>query len=255
MNSLNHHSPFSLIGKTALVLGASKGIGKAISQTLCEAGAMVTLSARDTPVLADCVKKLQEMGLNAQSLPFDLSEIKKIKLVLSKLPAFDIVVYSAGIAKHAPFLEISESQYYDVMSLNLDAAFWVSQASARQMVIENKQGSIIFISSQMGHVGGSARSVYCASKHALEGLTKSMAIELGAHGIRVNTVAPTFVETEFTRQALSNESFHQSVLSKIKLGRLGLPSDVAYACCYLASDAASLVTGTSLVVDGGWTAE
>jgi NAD(P)-dependent dehydrogenase (short-subunit alcohol dehydrogenase family) len=255
MNSLNHHSPFSLLGKTALVLGASKGIGKAISQTLCEAGAVVTLSARDTPVLADCVTELQEMGLNAQSLPFDLSEIKKINLVFSKLPAFDIVVYSAGIAKHAPFLKITESQYYDVMSLNLDAAFWVSQACARQMVFENKLGSIIFISSQMGHVGGSARSVYCASKHALEGLTKSMAVELGAHGIRVNTVAPTFVETEFTRQALSNESFRQSVLSKIKLGRLGLPSDVAYACCYLASDAASLVTGTSLVVDGGWTAE
>jgi len=255
MNVLDNSSPFSLSGKVALVTGATQGIGKAISRALCEAGAEVVLLARPTETLHDCVKELTEQGFKARAFAFDLTEINFFEAALADYPTFDVVIHSAGMAKHAPFLDVSQSQYYDVMALNLDAAFWVSQACVRRMVADKKHGSIIFISSQMGHVGGKLRIVYCASKHALEGLTKAMAIELGPHQIRVNTVAPTFIETELTRRALADKGFRDDVLSKIKLGRIGLPSDVAYACCYLASNAASMVTGTSLVVDGGWTAE
>lgn len=245
----------SLEGKTALVSGASRGIGYAIAQTFCMAGASVTLLARPSDELDARTNELVQEGFQASSLGLDLSEPSSIGETLSDLGAFDILVCSAGVAKHAPFLEVNAEQYYDVMRLNLDAAFWLSQACAKKMVAQNKPGSIIFISSQMGHVGGALRSVYCASKHALEGMTKAMAIELGPHQIRVNTVAPTFIETALTKSALTDSASRDAITSKIKLGRLGVPSDVAYACCYLATDAASMITGTSLIVDGGWTAD
>lgn len=246
---------FSLEGKSALISGASRGIGYEIARTFCLAGASVTLMARPSDDLEDKTNKLLQEGFQASSLGLDLSEPSSISKTLSHLDAFDILVCSAGIAKHAPFLEVNAEQYYDVMRLNLDAAFWLSQACARKMVAHNKPGSIIFISSQMGHVGGALRSVYCASKHALEGMTKAMAIELGPHQIRVNTVAPTFIETALTKSTLSDPAVRDAITSKIKLGRLGVPSDVAYACCYLAADVASMITGTSLIVDGGWTAD
>lgn len=248
-------SAFSLKGKKALVTGASRGIGFEISRALGYAGALVTMLSRPSADLEQSKQKLHEEGLTVRTLGFDLSEPQKLEDILTLESAYDIVVYSAGIAKHAPFLEIMPRQYYDVMSLNLDAAFWVSQFCARQMVKEQKTGSIIMISSQMGHVGGKLRTVYCASKHGLEGLVKAMAIELGPHQIRVNTVAPTFIETELTKNALGDTQFKHDVLSKIKLGRLGQPQDVAYATCFLASDASNMITGTSLLVDGGWTAE
>jgi NAD(P)-dependent dehydrogenase (short-subunit alcohol dehydrogenase family) len=255
MNVEQNLSPFSLAGKRALVTGATKGIGKAIAHALCEMGAEVVLLARPSETLDSCVNELKNLGYVAKAFGFDLSDTQLFESELEGFGTFDIVIHSAGMARHAPFLEVTKPQFDDVMSLNLDAAFWVSQACAKKMVVDKKPGAIIFISSQMGHVGGKLRTVYCASKHALEGLTKAMAIELGPHQIRVNTVAPTFIETELTRNALADQAFRDDVLSRIKIGRIGLPEDVAYACCYLASDAASLVTGTSLVVDGGWTAE
>ena len=246
---------FSLEGKTALVSGASRGIGYEIAKTFCQAGAEVTLLARASDNLEMRTRELQQAGFNASSIALDLNERLSIEERISDFDAFDILVCSAGVAKHAPFLDVSAHQYYDVMRLNLDAAFWLAQVCAKKMVEQEKPGSIIFISSQMGHVGGEQRTVYCASKHGLEGLAKAMAIELGPHEIRVNTVAPTFIETELTKSSLSDESARQAIISKIKLGKLGAPEGVAYACCYLASDAGKLVTGTSLLVDGGWTAD
>lgn len=246
---------FSLKGKTALVSGASRGIGYEIARSFCEAGAKVTLLARPSSELEQKVQSLRDAGFEAHSFGFDLTQSQALEAEIRRIEAFDVLVHSAGIAKHAPFLEITPDQYYDVMKINLDAAFWLAKACAAQMVAGKKRGSVIFISSQMGHVGGMHRTVYCASKHALEGLTKAMAIELGPYGIRVNTVAPTFIETELTKNTLANAEAKEAITSKIKLGCLGVPSDVALACRYLAADAARLVTGTSLVVDGGWTAD
>jgi len=173
---------------------------------------------------------------------------------LRALPAFNVLVNSAGLARHQPFLEVSEENYNAAMALNVRATFFVSQQVARRMREDGIAGSIIHVSSQMGHVGGPQRSVYCASKFALEGLTRTMALELGADGIRVNTLCPTFIETELSREALREPEFHRYVLDNIKLGRLGKLEDVMGPAVFLASKASAMVTGTSLLVDGGWTA-
>jgi NAD(P)-dependent dehydrogenase (short-subunit alcohol dehydrogenase family) len=184
-----------------------------------------------------------------------VTDLAAVRVVLDAQPPFDILVNNAGTNRPAPFLEVSEQDYDAITTLNQRAAFFVAQAVACGMVEAGKGGSIIHISSQMGHVGGAKRTVYCMSKHGIEGLTKAMAIDLAPYNIRVNSIGPTFIDTPLTRPFWSDKAFHEDVLRRIKLGRLGRVEDLMGAVVFLASDAAAMVTGTSLVVDGGWTAE
>jgi len=174
---------------------------------------------------------------------------------IARAEPFNILVNNAGTNRPKPLLEVSIDDFDAIMGLNVRAAYFVAQAVARRLVDAKRPGSIVNISSQMGHVGAAKRTVYCASKHAMEGFTKAMAIELAPHNVRVNTLGPTFLETPLTKPFFDNAAFKAEVLAKIKLGRLGRVEDVLGAVLFLASDASALVTGTSLVVDGGWTAD
>lgn len=245
---------FHLTGKRALVTGGSRGLGFACAVALAQAGAEVWIAARDRHTLEHAAALATEGGLTLHSMALDITDISRVDAVLAELPAFDILVNSAGLARHEPFLAVSETHFDAVMSLNLRATFFLSQRVAQRMREHNMTGSIIHISSQMGHVGGPNRSVYCASKFALEGLSKTMALELGGAGIRVNTLCPTFIETELSRQSLDDPDFRRYVLENIKLRRLGRVEDVMGPVVFLASDAAAMITGTALLVDGGWTA-
>lgn len=245
---------FSLNGKRALVTGGSKGIGFACAVALAQVGARVWIAARDPDSLASAVERAAREQITLTPLALDITQSTRVEESLSQLPAMDILVNSAGLARHQPFMEVSDENYDAVMALNVRATFFVSQLVARRMCREGIEGSIIHISSQMGHVGGPQRSVYCASKFALEGLTRTMALELGEHGIRVNTLCPTFIETELSRQSLGDPAFRQYVMNNIKLPRLGKVEDVMGPVVFLASDAAALITGSALMVDGGWTA-
>lgn len=245
---------FHLTGKRALVTGGSRGLGFACAVALAQAGAEVWIAARDRHSLEHAAALAAEGGLTLHPLALDITDISRVDAVLAELPAFDILVNSAGLARHEPFLAVSETHFDAVMTLNLRATFFLSQRVAQRMREHNMTGSIIHISSQMGHVGGPNRSVYCASKFALEGLSKTMALELGGAGIRVNTLCPTFIETELSRQSLDDPDFRRYVLENIKLRRLGRVEDVMGPVVFLASDAAAMITGTALMVDGGWTA-
>lgn len=245
---------FRLDGKRALVTGGSRGIGFAAAVALARAGAQVWVMARNAQQLDDAVKSAAVEGLQLHSIALDITDTARVVEVMATLPDFDILVNSAGLARHQPFLEVSEENFDAVIALNLRATFFISQQVARRMKLGQIQGSIVHISSQMGHVGGPERSVYCASKFALEGLTKTMALELGESGIRVNTLCPTFIDTELSRASLADPTFNRYVLDNIKLKRLGTLEDVMGPVVFLASPASALVTGTSLLVDGGWTA-
>lgn len=245
---------FTLTGKRALVTGGSKGLGFASALALAQAGAQVWIAARDPLTLEHAAALTGESGLTLHPLALDITDSASVESALGQLPAFDILVNSAGLARHEPFLTVSEDNFDAVMTLNLRATFFISQRVAQRMRDEGIAGSIIHVSSQMGHVGGPNRSVYCASKFALEGLSKTMALELGDAGIRVNTICPTFIETELSRQSLDNPDFRRYVLENIKLRRLGRVEDVMGPVVFLASDAAAMITGTALLVDGGWTA-
>jgi len=255
MTVLPRTPSFRLEGRRALVTGAGRGIGLACAAALAEAGAAVTLAARSAPEIDDAAAAIRAAGGAAEALALDVTDLPAMRAALTARPAFDILVNNAGGARHAPFLEVSETDYDAVMALNLRAAFFVMQTVARGLRDAGRGGAIINVSSQMGHVGGPRRSVYCATKFALEGMTKAAALDLAPLGIRVNTLCPTFIETPMTRPGLADPSIRDWVLSKIKLGRVGQVEDLMGAVVYLASDAASLVTGTSLLVDGGWTAE
>lgn len=245
---------FRLAGKRALVVGANSGIGTGCALVLADAGAQVVLAARRKEPLDQVVNALQEKGLNAKALLLDVSDVQSMKTHLEKEPVFDILVNSAGTAKHSPATETTTQDFDAVMSVNLRGAYFLSQIIAKRLIQAGKTGSLINISSQMGHIGGIERAVYCASKHAVEGFTKAMAIEFGPHGIRVNTICPTFIQTPLTAPTLENPQMLAKIKDKIKLGRLGKVEDVMGAVVYLASDAATLVTGSALMVDGGWTA-
>lgn len=251
---LPHTPSFSLHGKRALVTGGSKGLGFACAVALAEAGADVWIAARHRSDLAAAAEVAAAEQLTLQPLTLDITDTQRVEAVLNSLPAMDILVNSAGLARHQPFLMVSEENFDAVMTLNLRATFFLSQRVARRMRDEGRAGSIIHLSSQMGHVGGPERSVYCASKFALEGLTRTMALELGKAGIRVNTLCPTFIETDLSRQALRDEEFRRYVMSNIKLPRLGRVEDVMGPVVFLASDAAAMITGSAMMVDGGWTA-
>ena len=246
---------FRLDGKRALVTGAGRGLGLAFAAALAEAGAHVTLAARTTDEIEAAAEAIRLPGGRADALRLDVTDIDAAGRTLDTIEAFDVLVNNAGTNRPKPFVDVSAEDYDAVMDLNVRAAFFVAQAVARRMIAAGRGGSIINVSSQMGHVGAASRTIYCASKHALEGLTKAMAVELAPHGVRVNTIGPTFIETRMTRPFFENQAFRDSVLAKIKLGRLGQVEDVMGAIVFLASDASALMTGTSLVIDGGWTAE
>lgn len=244
-----------LDGRRALVTGGTRGIGLAAATALAEAGAEVTITARTASAIAATVAALDTRGLSARGEALDVTDTAAVASFLEQQPPFDILVNSAGGARHAPFLDVTEADYEAIIALNLKSALFVSQGVARKLIAAGRPGSIIHISSQMGHVGGPKRTVYAASKFAVEGLTKSMAIELGPHNIRVNTVAPTFVETEMSAQSLSDPDFRSWVLGKIKLGRLARVEDIMGPVLLLATDAGAMITGSTVMVDGGWTAE
>jgi NAD(P)-dependent dehydrogenase (short-subunit alcohol dehydrogenase family) len=241
--------------RRAFVTGAGRGIGMAAAAALAQAGAHVILAARTAAEIEAVAGKIRDDGGSAEPLALDVTDLAAVRAAVGSQPPFDVLVNNAGTNRPAPFLEVSEQDYDAITTLNQRAAFFVAQAVAKRMVQGSVRGSIIHISSQMGHVGGGRRTVYCMSKHGIEGLTKAMAIDLAPHGIRVNTIGPTFIDTPLTRPFWEDAAFHADVVRRIKLGRLGTVEDLMGAVVFLASDAAALVTGTSLVVDGGWTAE
>jgi NAD(P)-dependent dehydrogenase (short-subunit alcohol dehydrogenase family) len=247
--------PFSLSGRHAIVTGAGRGLGEACARALAHAGAHVTLMARSEGEIAGAAAAIRADGGSAGHVVCDVTDTAAFRRALDALPAPHVFLNNAGMNRPQPFDEVSEENFDAIMNLNLRAAFFAAQAAARRMIAEGIAGSIITMSSQMGHVGGQRRTVYCASKFAMEGMTKAAAIDLGRHGIRINTVCPTFIETPMTAPFLADPAFRGYVTSKIQLGRIGTPEDVTGAVVYLASDAARLVTGTHILVDGGWTAE
>ncbi|SEK03695.1 2-deoxy-D-gluconate 3-dehydrogenase [Cribrihabitans marinus] len=246
---------FRLDSRRALVTGASSGIGLACAAALAEAGAHVVCAARGIGKLQAAVDEIAAAGGSAEALALDMADLDALAATLEAQPPFDIALNSAGLARHGPAMETTPADYDAVMAVNLRAAYFLSTGIARKLIDAGKPGSIIHISSQMAHVGGIDRAVYCASKHGLEGMVKAMAIEWGAHRIRVNTVCPTFIRTALTKDTFDNPERRKWIEDKIKLGRVGEVEDIMGAVAYLASDASALVTGTSLLIDGGWTAD
>ena len=246
---------FRLDRKRALVAGASSGIGLGCAVALAEAGAHVVMAARGEERLSNAVAAVTGAGHSAEQLILDVTDIDSLRERLAPFGAFDVLVNSAGIARHAPALETDPADYDAVMAANVKGAHFLAVGVAHGMVASGRRGSIITVSSQMGHVGGVDRSVYAASKHAVEGMTKSMAIEWGPHGIRVNTICPTFIRTPLAEQTLRIPERKRWIEEKIKLGRIGEVEDIMGAIVFLASDASVLITGASLLIDGGWTAD
>jgi NAD(P)-dependent dehydrogenase (short-subunit alcohol dehydrogenase family) len=246
---------FRLDGKRALVAGASSGIGEAAAVALAEAGAEVTLVARRADELERLAGEMTAEGWSAIPLALDVTDLAATEAAVAAHGPFDILVNSAGLARHAPALETTEGDYDAATDLNVKAAYFLTRNVARGLAEAGKPGSLINISSQMAHVGGIDRAVYCATKHAVEGFTKSMAIEWGPKQIRVNTICPTFIRTPLGAQTLAIPERRRWIEEKIKLGRVGEVEDIMGAVVYLASDASSLVTGSSLLIDGGWTAD
>jgi NAD(P)-dependent dehydrogenase (short-subunit alcohol dehydrogenase family) len=246
---------FRLDGKRALVAGASSGIGLACAVALGEAGADVTLAARRVDALNALVGEMKAAGISASALPLDVSDIASTQTAVASNGPFDILVNSAGLARHSPATDTTEADFDAVADINVKGAYFLTQAVAKGLVAAGKPGSLINISSQMAHVGGLDRAVYCTTKHAVEGFTKSMAIEWGKAGIRINTICPTFILTDLTRATFEDPKKRAWIEDKIKLGRVGEVEDIMGGVVFLASQASAMVTGTSLLVDGGWTAE
>ena len=246
---------FRLDGKRALVTGASRGLGRACAAALAEAGAHVVLAARGRGALAQVAGEIEAAGGAAAILPLDVADVERAAAALAELGPVDILVNNAGGNRPDALLDVTVEDFDAVMSINVRGAYFCAQAIAREMVAAKRGGVIINMSSQMGHVGGSKRTVYCATKHAIEGMTKAMAMDLAPYNIRVNAIGPTFIATPMTVPFLEDPAFKDDTLSRIALGRLGELPDVMGAIVFLASDAASLITGASLLIDGGWTAQ
>lgn len=246
---------FRLEGKRALVAGASSGIGLACATALAEAGSFVTLAARRKAQLDDAVEAMTKRGWRAEAVALDVADVGATHAMVEAAEPYDILVNSAGVARHGPALETTSEDFDAVVGVNLKGAYFLTRAVARKLIAAGRPGSLINVSSQMGHVGGVDRAVYCATKFAVEGFTKAMAIEWGKARIRVNTICPTFIRTPFTEATFDRPERVAWIEEKIKLGRTGTVEDLMGAVIYLASDASSLVTGTALMVDGGWTAD
>lgn len=244
-----------LDGRRAVVTGAGRGIGLALAAALAEAGAAVTLVARTAGEIDAGAAAIRQAGGQADAAVLDVADLDAVAAFFAGVPAFDIVVNNAGTNRPKPMIDVTIADFDAVVGLNVKSAFFVAQGAVRAMLASGTRGSLIHIGSQMGHVGGPNRSLYCASKWALEGMSKAFALDLANAGIRSNTIAPTFIATPLTAPFFADPAFKASVLAKIKLGRLGTVEDLMGAVIFLASDAAALITGTSLVVDGGWTAD
>ncbi len=245
---------FRLDGKKALVTGASRGIGLAAAVALAQAGAHVTLAARSKDDLAAACKDINAAGDHADFVVLDVTDATAVDHVINTQGPFHVLVNNAGMNRPKPLVDVTNNDLDDIFDLNVKSVFYASRAVAKSLIAANQPGSIITISSQMGHVGGASRTVYCASKHALEGMTKALCWELGQKNIRVNTICPTFIETALTKGMLEDAAFMASVVSKIALGRVGQVDEIMGAVVFLASDASSLITGSALMLDGGWTA-
>ena len=246
---------FNLSGKRALVAGASSGIGMACAVALAEHGAEVTLAARRTGALQDIAQDMSAQGWSAKVLELDVSDVAATTEAVAQNGPYDILLNSAGLARHSKALDTQPDDFDAVMGVNVKGAYFLTQAVAKGLMEAGRPGSLINISSQMGHVGGRERAVYCASKFAVEGFSKAMALEFGPSKIRVNTICPTFILTDLTKSTFDDPDKRAWILDKIKLGRPGEIEDIMGAVVYLASDASALVTGTALMVDGGWTAD
>ena len=244
-----------LDGKRALIAGASSGIGAACAVALGEAGAEVTIAARRADKLEELATEMRAAGITVQTLQMDVSDVATTEASVADHGPFDVLVNSAGLARHGPAIEATEADFEEVSALNLKGAYFLTRAVAKGLIAAGKPGSLINITSQMAHVGGIDRSAYCGTKHGVEGFTKGMAIEFGPHGIRVNTVAPTFIRTALTASTFADPERAAWINDKIKLGRVGEVEDIMGPCVFLASNASALITGTSLLVDGGWTAD
>jgi NAD(P)-dependent dehydrogenase (short-subunit alcohol dehydrogenase family) len=249
---------FQLHGKRALVTGGSKGIGLAAAHALAQAGAQVMIVARNAPeLIAACADIVSGSGRKASEITSSVLDVKHSAAVdafFKAQGAFDIVINNAGTTRTKLIDEATDEDLDTVIDLNVKAAFYVLRAASRSLKAAGKPGSLINISSQMGHVGGPKRTMYCTSKHALEGMTKALAWELGPLNIRVNSICPTFIETELTATMLNDPAFRHYVLGNIAFGRLGKLEEIMGAVVFLASDASSLMTGSALMLDGGWTA-
>ena len=243
-----------LDGRRALVTGAGRGLGLACAAALAEAGAEVWLAARSSTEVQAAAAALRQRGDRAHALVLDVTDSAAVASAVAEHGPFQVLVNNAGTNRPKPFEDVTEDDVDTLLGLNTKAAFFVARAVAQGLKTAGLPGSIVQMSSQMGHVGGAHRSIYCASKHALEGMSKALALELGPFGIRVNTVCPTFIDTPMTHDWLATPAFREQVLGKIALGRVGRVEDVMGAVVFLAGDAAALVTGSAVMVDGGWTA-
>jgi len=246
---------FRLDGKRALITGAGRGIGRAIAEAYADAGAQVILCARTRDEIEGLAGDLQAQGHKADAMVADVTDIAGFAARVADQPPVDIFVNNAGTNRPKPLSDVTEDDYDAVLDLNLKAAVFAAQAVSAAMVAAGRPGSIINMSSQMGHVGAANRTLYCASKWAIEGFTKALAVELGPKGIRVNTICPTFIETPMTKPFFEDPAFKSAVLEKIKLGRIGQVSDVTGAAVFLGSDASAMMTGSAVMLDGGWTAD
>ena len=250
---------FKVINKTALVTGAGKGIGKASAIALAEAGANLIILSRTKSDLDNVEKQIRKLKRKCKSYICDVSNYDDVKSVFNKVSSLDILVNNAGANRPDHFTKIKKEDMDYVVDLNMKAAFHVAQMAVKVMLKsknrKSKGGSIINMSSQLGKVGAPNRSIYNMTKFGLEGLTRGMALDLAKKNIRVNTVCPTFVETPMVKKFFENKIFKKTMMNNIPLGRFGTESDIATAVVYLASNASSMITGSSLVIDGGWTAK
>jgi NAD(P)-dependent dehydrogenase (short-subunit alcohol dehydrogenase family) len=245
---------FHLDGRLAVVTGAGRGIGRGCALALAEAGADVVAISRTRGELEQVAGAIEAAGRRARVVTCDVTDAAAVARAFASLDRVDVLVAAAGANVPEPFLDVGEARFDALMAVNVKGTFLAAQAAARRMVAAGRGGAIVLVSSQMGRVGAPNRTVYCAAKHAVEGLTRAAAVELAPAGIRVNAVAPTFVETPMTRPFLADPAFRAEVEAQIPLGRVGQVDDVVGAVVFLASAAASLVTGASLAIDGGWTA-
>ena len=256
---VNVAAKFRLDGRVALVTGAGRGIGRGVAVALGQAGAEVWLLARTVNEIEEAATEIRAAGGKVRAVVCDVTDAVAVNRVVSAIPALDVLVNNAGMNIPEPFVAVSEAHLDQVLNLNVRAMFLVAQSAVKKMLETPERkargGAIINITSQMGHVGAPTRAVYCLTKHASEGLTKALAVELAMHNIRVNSVAPTFLDTPMTAPMFARPEFAKWVLDRIPMGRLGRLDEVAAAVVFVASDAASLMTGTSLVIDGGWTAQ